>query len=49
MGNEDRMSDCKSNQVIWEDANQFWLPKLFVWNVLELVLKIFLKIRTFFL
>ena len=37
-GNEQRITDCESNQVIWTEAEQFWLPKLFVWNVIELVI-----------
>ena len=37
VGNEDRMTDCKSNHVIWTEPSQFWLPKFFVWNVIELV------------
>ena len=37
VGNQHRILNCESNQVIWTEAGQFWLPKLFVWNVIELV------------
>ena len=38
-GNEDRVTDCKSNHVVWTEANQFWLPNFYVWNVRELVIQ----------
>ena len=36
-GNEGRITGCKSNHVVWTEANQFWLPNFYVWNVRELV------------
>ena len=36
-GNEGRITDCKSNHVVWTEANQFWLPNFYVWNARELV------------
>merc|ERR1719322_1000121 len=35
-GNEGRITDCKSNHVVWTEANQFWLPNFYVWNAREL-------------
>ena len=36
-GNEHRMSECGSRHVLWTKPNQFWLPKLQIWDALELV------------
>ena len=36
-GNEGRLTDCKSWDVVWTERNQFWTPNLFVIDVLELV------------
>lgn len=37
VGNEGRKIGCKSNYVKWTEANQFWLPNFFVWDVIEMV------------
>ena len=48
VGNQHRIENCESNQVIWTEAGQFWLPKFFVWNVLELVVKDLRVVRMVF-
>ena len=36
-GNEGRIASCKSNHVDWDREGQFWLPRLDVWDAVELV------------
>ena len=35
--NEHRTSECESNQVLWHERSQFWLPSIMVPDALELV------------
>ena len=36
--NSERTLNCPSNQILWTEDNQFWLPNLHVEDALELVL-----------
>ena len=36
MGNEGRNTTCPSKNVDWDSKGQFWLPRLEVWDKLEL-------------
>ena len=36
-GNEGRIESCKSKHVEWDREGQFWLPRLDVWDAIELV------------
>ena len=36
-GNEGRNVSCKSDNVDWTSEGQFWVPKIDVWDTIELV------------
>ena len=36
-GNEGRIVSCKSKLVEWDKEGQFWLPRLDVWDAIDLV------------
>ena len=35
-GNERRNVSCTSNHVVWSKDDQFWLPRVDVWDVIKL-------------
>ena len=35
--NEKRLNSCKNMDVVWTERNQFWVPNLFVNDVIEIV------------
>ena len=41
------MTDCKSTEVIWTEASQFWVPPFFVMDVLEIVSETFAVVTLF--
>ena len=42
--NERRVNDCKNMDVVWTERNQFWVPNLFVNDVIEIVRPLLIKI-----
>ena len=42
--NEGRLKDCKNMDVVWTERNQFWVPNLFVNDVIEIVRPLLIKI-----
>ena len=36
-GNEGRNVSCKSKHVDWTSEREFWVPKIDVWDTIELV------------
>ena len=35
--NKARETECTTNQVVWTERGQFWIPNLYVQNAIQLV------------